>query len=62
MAKQHNRGSRPGFTALVAVIGVLVLLLAAGCAFLLTRYTWAAGGLREKGAAYMDLRGEELSM
>ena len=58
MKKQKNRV----LTVLVALIAVLVLLLAAGCTYLFTHYTWAAGGLREKGAEYMDLRGEALSL
>lgn len=62
MAKKHKRGSRSGLPALVAVIGVLVLLLAAGCAFLLTRYTWALGRLWEKNTEQLELRGEEITI
>ena len=62
MGKHHNRGLRIAFFALVAVILVLVLLVAVGCFLLLTRYTWAAGSLREKDSPYLELRGEELSV
>lgn len=62
MGKHHNRGVRTAFVALVAVIFVLVLLVAAGCLLLLTRYTWAAGSLREKDLPYLELRGKDISL
>lgn len=43
------------------LLALLVLLLTGACGLFFSRYTWAAGELREKGAVYMDLRGEALS-
>ena len=51
---------------LIAVLAVLIVLLtlaAAGLgAILFTRYTWVAGGFREKGDSVLDLRGENISL
>lgn len=50
----------------LVVLAVLIVLLAsvtAGlCVALFTRYTWVAGGIREKGNSRLDLRGETISL
>lgn len=62
MSKHQKRGMHRGFAVLVTVILVLLVLLAAGCFLLLTRYTWALGRLWEKDTEQLDFRGEEISI
>lgn len=62
MVKRKKRTMRPALTVLTALIVLLVLILGGACTFLFTRYTWVAGGFREKGGAQLDLRGETLSL
>ena len=62
MENHRKESKNSGLKVLAVLLVLLALLLAGACAFLFSRYTWVAGGLREKGAAYMDLRGEELSL
>lgn len=60
--KYSKESKHPVLKVLAVLLVLLALLLAGACAFLFSRYTWVAGGLREKGAADMDLRGEALSL
>lgn len=62
MAKQKKQALQSVLTGLVVLIVLLVLILAGACTYLFTRYTWVAGGFREKGSTWLDLRGEDLSL
>ena len=47
--------------AILLVVVLLMLALIGAGAFLLSRYTWAAGAFRAKNSESLDLRGEELT-
>ena len=47
--------------AILLVVVLLLLALIGAGAFLLSRYTWAAGAFRAKNSESLDLRGEELT-
>ena len=46
---------------MILVVVLLLLALMGAGAFLLSRYTWAAGAFRAKNSESLDLRGEELT-
>ena len=46
---------------MILVVVLLLLALIGAGAFLLSRYTWAAGAFRGKNSESLDLRGEELT-
>ena len=62
MAKRKKRAASGVIGLLAVVLVLLVLLVAGACGLLFGRFTWVAGGFREKGSQQLDLRGEAISL
>ena len=62
MVIHKKRSRQPVLRVLLALIVLLALSLALGFGYLFSRYAWVAGGFREKDSAWMNLRGEKLTL
>ena len=62
MVIHKKRSLQSVLRVLLALIVLLALSLALGFGYLFSRYAWVAGGFREKDSAWMNLRGEKLTL